>query len=61
MGKTDLLKTAQQVLPLFQLLDADDNLVSCSFCDFLSAKKKNMLVSLLKPLDMSEMLAVPRF
>lgn len=35
---TDLLQTAQQVLPLFELLDADDNLVSCSFSDFLLEK-----------------------
>lgn len=38
VGNTDLLETAQQVLPLLELLDADDNLVSCSFSDFLLEK-----------------------
>lgn len=32
---TDLFQAAQQVLPLFELQDADDNLVSRSFGDLL--------------------------
>lgn len=32
---TDLLQAAQYVLPLFEFLNADNNLVSCSFSDFL--------------------------
>lgn len=35
MGHTDLLQAAKQVLPLFELQNADNDLVSCSFSDFL--------------------------
>lgn len=32
---TDLLQAAKQVLPLLQLQNADNNLVSCTFSDLL--------------------------
>lgn len=35
MVHTDLLQAAKQVLPLLQLQNADNNLVSCSFSDLL--------------------------
>lgn len=36
---TDLFQAAQEVLPFFELLNADDDLVSCSFGDFLLEKR----------------------
>lgn len=38
---SDLFQAAQQVLSLFELLNADDDLVSCSFGDFLKEQRLN--------------------
>lgn len=37
--QTDLLQATKQVLPLFELLNADNNFVSCSFSHLLKKER----------------------